>query len=218
MAYAVRGRSSTLLAPSVYRGPKHKRAIALTFDDGPSESTPLLLDILHRHRTPATFFQCGANIRRLPEVSRQVRAAGCEIGNHSDTHIPLYLRSPRLIFSEFDSAQRTIQATLGINARYLRAPFGARWFGFREMQKSLGLMGVMWSVIGRDWILDAPAIARRVLTRATNGSIICLHDGRELSARPNIETTLEAVRRIVPELLARGYEFMTISDLICPTN
>jgi peptidoglycan/xylan/chitin deacetylase (PgdA/CDA1 family) len=218
MAYAVRGRSSQLFGRSVFRGPRNRRAIAITFDDGPSESTPGILEILHRYQAPATFFQCGANIRRLPEIARHVLAEGHEIGNHSDKHLPLYLQSPRLIYSEFAQAQQTIHDTLGVKASYLRAPFGARWFGFREMQQRLGLMGVMWSIIGKDWVLDAAGIARRVLSHAANGSIICLHDGRELSPKPNIETTLEAVRRIVPDLLGRGFEFLTVSDLLCPTN
>ena len=89
MAYAVRGRSSTLLAPSVYKGVGDRRALALTFDDGPSESTPELLEILNRHSIKATFFQCGANVRRLPRVAQEVALQGHEIGNHSDTH-PLF--------------------------------------------------------------------------------------------------------------------------------
>src|SRR6266478_398525 len=68
LAYAVRGRSSTMLAPSVYRGSRRRRAIALTFDDGPSEGTGRLLDLLNRLQIPATFFVCGVNVRRLPQV------------------------------------------------------------------------------------------------------------------------------------------------------
>ena len=218
LAYSVRGRSSQLFGPSIYRGPRHRPAIALTFDDGPSESTPTLLDILNQHRIPATFFQCGANIRRLPEIARHVPAAGHEIGNHTDTHLPLYFRSSQLILSQFESAQHTIVQTTGSRPTLCRAPFGARWFGFREMQRKLGLMGVMWTVIGRDWVLDASSIARRVLDRISNGSIICLHDGRVLAPKPDIANTLEAVRRIVPELSARGFRFLTVSDLLCPTN
>src|SRR5438105_14800063 len=83
MAYAVRGRSSTLLAPSVYRGPRDRRAIALTFDDGPSEGTHQLLDLLSRLAIPATFFVCGMNVQRLPQALRETAAAGPELGNHS---------------------------------------------------------------------------------------------------------------------------------------
>ncbi len=81
-AWAVRGRSSTMFAPSIWRGPRDCRALALTFDDGPSESTPALLDVLARHGVSATFFQCGANVERLPGIARATVEAGHEIGNH----------------------------------------------------------------------------------------------------------------------------------------
>src|ERR1700681_1910846 len=83
LAYAVRVPSSSLLASSVYKGSSGRPAIALTFDDGPSESTPELLEILAQFDVKATFFQCGANVRRLPEVSREVVERGHEIGNHT---------------------------------------------------------------------------------------------------------------------------------------
>src|SRR5215471_16707317 len=85
-AWAVRGRSSAVFAPSIWRGPRDRRAIALTFDDGPSESTPALLELLARQNVPATFFQCGANIERLPHIARAVSDAGHEIGNHTGSH------------------------------------------------------------------------------------------------------------------------------------
>jgi len=97
MAWAVRGRSSSVFGPSVWRGPRHRRAVALTFDDGPSESTPEILDILARHNVPATFFKCGANVKRLPAVARAVCQAGHAIGNHSHTHPLFCFRSRRFI-------------------------------------------------------------------------------------------------------------------------
>lgn len=218
LGYAVRGRSSQIFGRSVYRGNHMRRAVALTFDDGPSEGTGELLEILNRHGARATFFQCGANIRRLPEVARAVTRAGHEVGNHSDTHRPLYFRSPRTIDAEFTLAQRTIEDLVGVRARLMRAPFGARWFGFDAMQRRLGLMGVMWTVIGRDWALDAGAISARILRFVQAGAIVCLHDGRELRERPDIRPTLEAVRRLLPALAERGYEFQTVSQLLCPTN
>src|ERR1041385_1722713 len=93
MAYAVRRPSPALLAPSVYRGSRRRRSIALTFDDGPSEGTNQLLEILNRYKTPATFFVCGMNVKRLPAITRSTAAAGHEIGNHSYSHPALYLRS-----------------------------------------------------------------------------------------------------------------------------
>jgi peptidoglycan/xylan/chitin deacetylase (PgdA/CDA1 family) len=97
----------------------------------------------------------------------------------------------------------------------MRPPYGVRWFGFREMQERLGLLGVMWTVIGLDWKLAAPRIAERVLTLARDGSIVCLHDGRGTLKDPDRRPTIEAVRRIVPSLLEKGYHFETVSQLLC---
>jgi peptidoglycan/xylan/chitin deacetylase (PgdA/CDA1 family) len=218
MAYGVRGRSSTLFAPSVYRGPASRRTIALTFDDGPSESTPELLRLLADQDVPATFFQCGANVERLPEIACEVARRGHEIGNHSHTHPRLYFRNPAFIFQELSRAQDAIQRVTRVSPTLFRAPFGVRWPGMRKAQRCLNLLGVMWTVIGRDWRLTARAIVRRVTPEINNGAIICLHDGRELIPRPDIESTIEAVRRLVPILKAEGYRFQTVSQLICPTN
>src|SRR3984957_8211361 len=82
LAYAVRVPTCAWLDPSVPRDPSSRPAIALTFDDGPSESTAQLLEILARHRAPATFFQCGENVRRLPAAAHEEGAAGRGIGQH----------------------------------------------------------------------------------------------------------------------------------------
>jgi len=215
-AWAVRGRSSTVFAPSVWRGPRHRPALALTFDDGPSESTPDLLDLLYELRVPATFFHCGANVRRLPAVARQVAAAGHEIGNHSDTHPLFCFRGPRFIYEQLLRAQEAIERAAGVVPRFFRPPYGVRWFGLREAQLRLGLTGVMWSVLGLDWKLPGEAVARRILSRVHNGAILCLHDGRRLEPGPGAASTLDAVRRLVPPLLARGFQFVTIGNLLCP--
>ncbi len=218
LAWAVRGRSSSVFGKSYWRGPRRRPAIALTFDDGPSESTPVLLDLLARHNVPATFFQCGANVARLPAVAREVRDAGHEIGNHSHTHPLLCFRSPTFIEEELRRAQETIGKETGAAPAWFRAPFGVRWFGLAGAQRALGLTAVMWTAIGYDWNRTADAVVERLAGGVSNGSILCLHDGRELRPRPDIAATVEAVRRLVPELLERGYKFETVSRLICPTT
>ncbi|MGD0872252.1 MAG: polysaccharide deacetylase family protein [Bryobacteraceae bacterium] len=217
LAWAVRGRSSAVFGPSLWRGNPARPAVALTFDDGPSESTPQLLEILARHKVPATFFQCGANVERLPAVAREVAAAGHTIGNHSHTHALFCFRSPRFIEQDLRRAQQAIQSHTGVTPVWFRAPFGVRWFGMRRAQRRLSLTGVMWTAIGYDWKRPAGAVVDRLAGRVSNGAILCLHDGRELRARPDIGVTLDAVRRLVPMLLDRGYVFDTISHLICPT-
>lgn len=218
MGYAVRGRSSRVFAPSVYRGDHARPAIALTFDDGPSESTPALLDILAAHNIAATFFMCGANVRRCPSIARDVLAAGHEIGNHTDSHPRLDFHSPDFIYREIALAQETIQQTTGATPRLFRAPYGVRWFGLRSAQRRLHLTGVMWTAIGRDWKLSAPAISQRLALRAVNGAILCLHDGRTVERSPNVQATLDAVQSMIPALQDRGFHFETVSQILCPTT
>jgi len=218
LAWAVRGRSSAVFGPSVWRGPRDRRALALTFDDGPSEGTPAILEVLSRYSIPATFFQVGANVDRLPEIARAVHDAGHEIGNHSYSHPLLCFRSPGFMADDLGRAQEAIRRHTGALPVWFRAPFGVRWFGLGPVQRSLGMGGVMWTVIGYDWSLGAEEVVERILRRVSNGAILCLHDGRELRARPDTGATLEAVRRLVPKLLDQGYRFETISRLLCPTN
>lgn len=218
LAYAVRVPSCSLIAPSIHRGVGTRPAIALTFDDGPSESTPELLEILARHRAPATFFQCGVNVRRLPGVAREVAAAGHEIGNHTQTHPLLALKSPGFIHRELAQAQETIEHATGFRPRYFRAPYGVRWFGLRAAQRSLGLSGVLWSTIALDWKRQTPSVVSRLLRGATRGAILCLHDGRALQHRPDIGVTLQAVRELLPILMEQGFHFEKVTDILCPTK
>ncbi|HTP31991.1 MAG TPA: polysaccharide deacetylase family protein [Candidatus Acidoferrales bacterium] len=218
MAWAVRGRASSVFAPSIWRGPRDRRAVALTFDDGPSEATLEILEILARHKAAATFFVCGANVERLPEVVRAAARAGHEIGNHSHTHPYLFLRSPGDIEADIRRAQQAIESATGVRPACFRAPYGVRWFGLRAAQANLQLTGVMWTAIGYDWNSGAEEVVARMTAKAANGAILCLHDGRKVRVRPDVRQTVEAVRRLVPMLLDQGYKLETISRLLCPKN
>ena len=218
MSWAVRGRSSAVFGPSVWRGDPSRKAVALTFDDGPSESTGQILDILARYNVPATFFQIGANVDRLPAVARAVAQAGHAIGNHSYSHPLFCFRPPGFLRRDLERAQETIERHAGVRPEWFRAPYGVRWFGMRRALRRLNLTGVMWTAIGYDWSLKAEGIVARLAPGVANGAILCLHDGRELRVRPDTGVTVEAVRRLVPLLLDRGYQLETVSRLICPTT
>jgi peptidoglycan/xylan/chitin deacetylase (PgdA/CDA1 family) len=222
-AYSIAGRASQVFGPSVYRGPGKRRSLSLTFDDGPSDGSSRLIDYLARQDIKATFFECGANVRRQPRIARAIRDAGHEIGNHTYSHpclCPrltwnLNLHSPTFIDREFSMAQEAIQQETGVTTTLLRAPYGLRWYGMRGVQRRLGLLGVMWTVIGHDWEWPADRIAALVLRKATPGGIICLHDGRGVQPKPDISEMLAGLRQIVPVLKDRGYAFETVSELLC---
>lgn len=219
--YAARSRSSQIFGRSVWRGHGDRRSVALTFDDGPSALTPLLLKYLEQEQVRATFFQCGANIQRHPEIATAVHRAGHEIGNHTFSHRRLCPRlgwkwnilSPNEVFCEFARTQEILER-LGIRPALLRAPYGLRWFGLRQAQRRLGLQGVMWTVIGHDWVWTEEAIVEAVLSRVVPGAIVCLHDGRDIRPDPDISATLRAVERIVPALKQQGYSFETVTSLL----
>lgn len=222
--HGVASRSSQLFGPSVYRGDGNRRSIALTFDDGPSEGSLHLIDYLAAERIPATFFHCGKNVERHPEIARRILEMGHEIGNHTYSHPrlaprvawPPQFRSPAFIEAELSRTQRIIEAEVGLRPTLMRAPYGLRWYGLTAAQEKLGLLGVMWTVIGRDWEWPAYAIADLVLRRSTPGGIICLHDGRDIQPKPDISEMLKALRRIVSELKDAGYSFENVSSLIRP--
>jgi peptidoglycan/xylan/chitin deacetylase (PgdA/CDA1 family) len=177
-----------------------------------------LLEVLAKHGVRATFFMCGKNVRRIPGVAREVVGQGHEIGNHTDNHPRFDFKSPEYIYREMAAAQETIQAATGVTPRLFRAPYGVRWFGLRSAQKRLGLTGVMWTVIGRDWRWPASRVADRLIHGAANGGILCLHDGRGLRAAPDIRATVNAVESVLPQLQERGFKFETVSEMLCLKN
>lgn len=163
-------------------------------------------------------------MRRNPALAREVAAAGHEIGNHTDTHPRLWLRSPGFLSDEIARAQDTIAATTGYSPRFFRPPYGVRWPGLHAAQARFGLTGAMWTAIGRDWNRSAGEVFQRMLAGAEAGAILCLHDGRELARDPDIGNTIDAVARLLPVLCDAGWEFATLSDLlgysgpVCPTT
>jgi peptidoglycan-N-acetylglucosamine deacetylase len=212
--YGSVAKTSQLFGPSVYRGGGRRKAVALTFDDGPSEGTLPLLDFLNREGVRATFFQCGMNVKRLPHIAGRVAADGHQLGNHTYSHPQLLFKSREFIEHEFTEAQKIISFETGVAPMLLRPPYGFRWAGMRAVQEKLSLLNVLWTVIGNDWRWPADRIARHVLSRSSPGGIICLHDGRGVETGPDISEMLTAVRRIVPILRDQGYSFLTVSELL----
>jgi peptidoglycan-N-acetylglucosamine deacetylase len=214
LSWAVRGRSSQIFAPSIWRLPAGRRRIALTFDDGPSESTPALLEMLARHNAKATFFVCGHNAKRLPAILRAIASEGHEIGNHTWSHPRLDFTSRTTMRDELGRTQAIVEEIAAVTPRLFRPPYGVRWPGLGAVQKELGLSGVMWTAIGQDWKLPAPAITRRLSQASSDGAILCLHDGRVLTERPDITPTLSAVSELLPLLKQRNLAITSVSAML----
>jgi peptidoglycan-N-acetylglucosamine deacetylase len=209
------GRDSRdLFGPSIARGPTNQPCVALTFDDGPSEGTDAILEILDGYKIPAAFFVCGRNVRRLPQLTRAIAAAGHEIGNHTDSHVDLWFRSRSVIRGELQRTQAAVEDAAGIRPRLFRPTFGSRWFGLKDVLDEMSLLRVMWDTGGDDWNSNGSHTAEKIFSAAHHGSIICLHDGRGLLPRPNIKSTLDALNVLIPALLNRGLQFRSLAALL----
>jgi peptidoglycan-N-acetylglucosamine deacetylase len=197
-------------------GPERSRALSLTFDDGPNESTPRLLDVLERRGVRATFFQCGANIRRLPHIAREVHLRGHEIGNHTFTHsMPYWLPSDG-IRQEIGLTQEAASELAGVVPTLFRAPFGSRWFQAAKIVRAADLSWVKWSHDSHDWRADEKIIAERATTGLHNGAILLFHDGRALAQNPDMSQTVRVIDEIIPRVEDQGYTLMPLSPLLAP--
>lgn len=207
-----------MFGPVIWRGPRERRALALTFDDGPAAGTAEILTLLSRFHAQATFFLCGEHVRRTPSLAAEICAAGHEAGNHTDTHPRLWLRTSSFLRVELGRAQESIAQATGRTPGLFRPTYGVRWFGLDAVQREMGLLTVMWSTIGLDWKLSGPEVARRIVRGACNGAILCLHDGRGRNCEADASSTVDALREALPRLRDDGWEFRTVSDLIGYSN
>ena len=206
-----RGPVDWIMEPDAHRGRGDRRRIALTFDDGPDPArTPALLDALADLDTRATFFLVGAAVDASPGLGRRIAAEGHEIGNHTYTHRYLPLSRSRSVAGELRATDQAIASATGRTPTLARPPYGGRspWNvrTFARQAKRL----VLWDVNSFDWRGEpADQVARRVLDHVRPGSIVLLHE-----ARAGGEVTVEAVRLLVPALRARGFELVTVSEIL----
>lgn len=210
--YAVAAPGSQLLGRTLTRGDGSLPAVALTFDDGPGEDTARILEALQQAGARATFFLCGANVERHPELARRIANSGHEIGNHTYSHPRLLGRTPGKIFWEIDRAQKVIEHHTGKKPTLFRPPYGLRWFGLFPVLRQQQLATVMWSINGRDWKNPAGQIVEGVLRQAHAGAIILLHDGIPPRDTGDRRATVEALPAIL-RVLGRRYRFLTISEI-----
>jgi peptidoglycan/xylan/chitin deacetylase (PgdA/CDA1 family) len=183
--------------------------IAMTFDDGPSpETTPRLLDILKQRNIKATFFMIGQNAERNPAIVKRILEDGHEIGNHSWTHPQLSKLSDERVTQEINQTQDAIKKACGYTPVLLRPPYGAITARQKEwIEKQFGLSVIIWSVDPFDWKRPgASVIEQRILAGARPGAIVLSHDIHK--------QTVDAMPATLDALAAKGFKFVTVSQLI----
>jgi len=183
--------------------------IAMTFDDGPSpETTPRLLDILKQRNIKATFFMIGQNAERNPAIVKRILAEGHEIGNHSWTHPQLSKLSDDRVTEEINKTQNAIKDASGYTPVLMRPPYGAITARQKDwIEKQFGLNVIIWSVDPFDWKRPgASVIEERILAGARPGAIVLSHDIHK--------QTVDAMPATLDALAAKGFKFVTVSQLI----
>jgi len=199
-------------------GARNRLRIALTFDDGPNEPyTSNVLHILKRYRIKATFFLVGQNALRHPETCRQIVAAGNAIGNHSHGHSKsLCLRRGKAVARDIEAAHQAIYECTGLEPTLFRPPHGFRSPWLMRTVRNLGYTVVTWDNMTSDWNAETSGdeIVLAILRRAKPGGVIVLHDGRDTRLNYDRSHMLQALPFVIETLLERGFEFVTIPELL----
>jgi peptidoglycan/xylan/chitin deacetylase (PgdA/CDA1 family) len=183
--------------------------IAMTFDDGPSAAlTPKLLDLLAARHIKATFFVIGENVAEYPEIVARAAREGHEIASHSWSHPNLAKMSQEGVRSQLQRTDDAIKSATGKSPTLLRPPYGSiTERGKRWIHDEFGYDIILWDVDPLDWKRPGPAVVRnRILKETRPGSIVLAHD-----IHPG---TIEAMPSTFDELEAKGFKFVTVSELL----
>ena len=183
--------------------------VAMTFDDGPDPKlTPKLLDLLKAKGIKATFFVVGQNAAEYPDVLKRAVAEGHEIANHSWSHPNFAKMSDGGVANELQKTQDAIMRAIGTKPVLLRPPYGSITKHEREwIHDKFGYTIILWDVDPLDWkYRNAAHVESEILKQTHRGSIILSHDIHA--------TTIEAMPATFNALLAKGYKFVTVSELL----
>ncbi|WP_240542128.1 polysaccharide deacetylase family protein [Bifidobacterium sp. CP2] len=190
--------------------PEGKKVIALTFDDGPSQYSAPMLDILKDKGVKATFFDLGQQSSEFADAEKRMVAEGHQVASHSFDHPNMPKLSRDALRDNITKGFTAMKQTSGVDTTVFRSPYGA--FGDQQWKDAGDLIGmnVLWTIDTEDWKRPgADAIHDAVLNNAYDGAIVLMHDGGGDRTQD-----IEALPRIIDDLKGQGYEFVTIQQLI----
>lgn len=193
------------------RNIQKEKKIALTFDDGPHPRfTKQILDILAEYGVTATFFIIGVNAENYPESLKMIVDSGCEIGNHTYSHVRIDKMSEAELEREMLRCEELLYSMSGKRPSVFRPPEGRVPKSLLPVAEKLGYSVVLWSIDTLDWTHNpSDKIYTVIRDNLSGGDIILMHDYVS-----GINTACGALKRLIPELLSEGYKFVTVSELI----
>lgn len=206
-AYRNRNTGNELLMTSAisYKQSGVEKKIALTFDDGPHPYyTEQLLDGLKERGVVASFFVTGEHAVLHPDVIRRIHEEGHLIGNHTYSHMQLNSSNKEEFKEELIATSEVIEEIINEEVIYVRPPYGT-WD--KALEQELNMIPVLWTVDPLDWSSqNVSCITKNVMEKAGEDDIILLHD--------YYDTTVTAALKIVDALLAEGYTFVTVEEIL----
>ena len=195
-----------------FHGPRDKKKIALTFDDGPCKITLEILKILKKENVPATFFVLGKKIKGNENILKQMIKQNCEIGNHTYNHADLMFKTPKIIKKELIDTDKELKK-LNIKTKLMRCPYFRCSLIAFLIAKQLNKKIIFADIDSNDWKKPGKnSIVEKVLRKAKNGSIIDFHD--YLEGIGENKEVIPAIKEIIPKLKAQGYKLITVSKII----
>ncbi len=199
--------SSERLIP-IYRVQTEEKKIAITFDCAwGADKTEAILEVLDSYQIDATFFMVSFWAEKYPDLVSLIVESGSEVGNHSETHPHFATKTAEEVESEIARSTEIIESISGVDLQVFRAPFGEYTNTLITTCEEYGQKVIQWDVDTLDWKgLSAAEISARICENVQSGSIILMHN--------NSDNVVEAIEDAIPKLIAMGYEFTTVSDLI----
>lgn len=196
----------------IYSVEREDNKIAISFDCAwGTEHTDAILQALERTGVRATFFAVQFWVEKYPSYVKKIDRAGHEFGTHGATHSYMSKQSEAEIRTELKTSSDAIKALTGRKVTLFRPPYGDYDNQLVDTAKEMGLFPIQWDVDSLDWKdLSASDIAARIVERVQSGSIILCHN--------NGLHTAEAVPIVIDTLVAKGYEFVPIGELIYREN
>jgi len=187
---------------------RYRKVVALTFDDGPSKYTSLIMKILKDNKVKASFFVLGQNIRKRPALLKQMARRHYTIGNHTFSHV-LLKNSSAKIKQELKATDEEILKAAGKNNEWIRPPEGVLNSSAINFILKEGYKISLWNIDTVDWRRPSPKkIKERVLSQLKPGQVILMHDGGG-----NRMNTAAALPEIIKNVKQAGYRFVTLDEL-----
>ncbi|HUH34396.1 MAG TPA: polysaccharide deacetylase family protein [Moheibacter sp.] len=193
--------------PAITQGKKGK-IIALTFDDGPTEYTEELLDLLLKYNAKATFFCIGQQIEKHPEIAQRIHSEGHTIGNHTQNHPKnLGFLSVEKVKKEIETCHQTIQKYMGFSPKYYRPPFGVTNPNIAKALKNTHYTVIGWNNRSLDTMIrNKTQLFNRIYRKLPNRNLVLLHDTQSNS--------VEVVEQLLKRLTDENYIFVNIDDFL----